>query len=223
MAMRYIIQQFKTFQPIGCAGEEMSPLLPSDPILSTANRLFDENQLYVIESDDKPPPNSVYYGFNKNGNYDVQVVRRFDVNSRVEDVKVVNSRGLRYKRMHYMILGKVIIGTLLTKRSARRIYFLLEPVDPSDFDGTRESFSRARINTVRGLARRQEQPTRDSQPDQAQQARGCPVPDCEGVKGDQEHGFCGPHSRKRWPHIQPPCRGQCTEGELREWTTAHAL
>ncbi|KAF4709570.1 hypothetical protein FOZ63_002582, partial [Perkinsus olseni] len=71
---------------------------------------------------------------------------RFDATSQVKHVKV-NIKKLN--ELNYTMVGEAVMG-LFGRNGWSEVSLILEPIDPKKFDGSRESFSRARINTIEG-------------------------------------------------------------------------
>ncbi|KAF4727743.1 hypothetical protein FOZ62_027419 [Perkinsus olseni] len=120
--------------------------LPSShPARSTAERLWRENKLFVADIGEEPAPNGVYYGFD---GYGVEVTLRFDENSKVKSVEgqLID----RFNTMYYTMMGKAIHSFFHGDEKYNKETVLLEPVDPKKFNGRRESFPYARINTIKG-------------------------------------------------------------------------
>ncbi|KAF4756638.1 hypothetical protein FOZ62_005247 [Perkinsus olseni] len=129
------------FPPNSGSGFAWSPILQTiDQKLVTD--LIKRDRMFVTQNADKPAPNGIYYGFNEEG---LQAIVQFDKTSQVKQVSVNwKSCGL----FHYTMLGKAVVGFFSDPKSTFGL--ILEPVDREKFDGSRESFSRARINTIEG-------------------------------------------------------------------------
>ncbi|KAF4696324.1 hypothetical protein FOZ60_001449 [Perkinsus olseni] len=116
------------------SGYERETWLPADhPRVCDVRRLLKTKRVFVTENAAKPEPSGMYYGFNEAG---FRAKIEFDATSQVKHVKV-NIKGIRRVELHH--------GT-----DGAGISLILEPIDPKTFDGSRESFSRARINTIEG-------------------------------------------------------------------------
>ncbi|KAF4708172.1 hypothetical protein FOZ62_006159, partial [Perkinsus olseni] len=94
----------------------------------------------------KPVPNGVYHGFIKHG---LRATIEFDDNSQVKNVEVRGPQAKRYNELNYTMLGKALMGAF-GRAQEFSVYLILEPVDPTKFDGSRQTFSRARMNTIEG-------------------------------------------------------------------------
>ncbi|KAF4704428.1 hypothetical protein FOZ63_001942 [Perkinsus olseni] len=137
---------FEAFIPLR-RGWQGQPLLRGDPVLSTAESLWTDNQLLLADAEE-PAPNGVYYGFNEDG---VEATLRFDRTSQLTGVKLDPSNQGRYNEFIYAMVGKAIRGSFYKNRNSYdAAHLLLEPVDRKKFDGSRESFSSARLDTVKG-------------------------------------------------------------------------
>ncbi|KAF4668008.1 hypothetical protein FOZ61_007307 [Perkinsus olseni] len=117
-----------------------------EPIVSAANRLCLENDL-LLAGEEEPAPNGVYYGFNEDG---LRAMVKFDRMSRVSHIKVDGPLRLAYNEFLYTTVGKAIHASFGVQESSDSTVLILEPVDPHHFNGTRDSFTQARINTVAG-------------------------------------------------------------------------
>ncbi|KAF4668010.1 hypothetical protein FOZ61_007309 [Perkinsus olseni] len=138
---------FKTLTPVATGKQRTSPLQPDHSVVLTANRLCKENQLLLTENEEKPVPNGVYYGFTEGG---LEATLRFNGESRLEHVEVGGPQKGRYNDLIYNMLGKAINGVFGRQGESKVVDFILEPVDPTEFDGSKESFPRARMNTMEG-------------------------------------------------------------------------
>ncbi|KAF4742310.1 hypothetical protein FOZ63_010106 [Perkinsus olseni] len=117
-----------------------------EPIVSTVNRLFLGNDL-LLTGEEEPAPNGVYYGFDEGG---LGATVKFDEKSRVIHIKVDGPQRVAYNEFLYTMVGEAIHASLGVQESSDSTVLVLEPVDPNYFNGTRDSFTRARINTVAG-------------------------------------------------------------------------
>ncbi|KAF4696319.1 hypothetical protein FOZ60_001444 [Perkinsus olseni] len=114
------------------------------PILQS---LWTGNQLLLADAEE-PAPNGVYYGFNEDG---VEATVEFDGASQLTGVKLDASNRGRYNEFIYAMVGKAIQGSFYKDRNpSGGAHLLLEPVDREKFNGSRESFLNARINTIEG-------------------------------------------------------------------------
>ncbi|KAF4703229.1 hypothetical protein FOZ62_011429, partial [Perkinsus olseni] len=111
---------------------------------STAKRLWKENQLLLTENEG-PAPNGVYYGFNAAG---TEVTMKFNENAQVEHVQGLEHTG--FNKLYYTMIGKAMRCVLDEYGGYYRARVFLEPVDPKKFNGSKESFPYARLNTVVG-------------------------------------------------------------------------
>ncbi|KAF4733465.1 hypothetical protein FOZ63_025285 [Perkinsus olseni] len=120
-------------------------LPPSHPARSTAERLWRENKLVIADIGEEPAPNGVYYGFDGDG---LEVILRFDENSQLRNVEgqLID----RFNTVYYTMIGKAIHSFFRGDEEYHKATVLLEPVDPKKFNGRRESFSYARIDTIKG-------------------------------------------------------------------------
>ncbi|KAF4696321.1 hypothetical protein FOZ60_001446 [Perkinsus olseni] len=112
--------------------------------LKNVKDLISKDRMYVTENADKPAPNAMYFGFNEEG---LQATVQFDETSQVRKVRV-NAESC--ETFEYTMLGKAIVGFFYSSKPKAQFGVILEPVDPEKFDGSKESFSRARINTIVG-------------------------------------------------------------------------
>ncbi|KAF4758054.1 hypothetical protein FOZ63_034172, partial [Perkinsus olseni] len=112
--------------------------------LKNVKDLISKDRMYVTENVDKPAPNAMYFGFNEKG---LQATVQFDETSQVRKVRV-NAESC--ETFEYTMLGKAIFGFFYSSKPKAQFGMILEPVDPEKFDGSKESFSRARINTIVG-------------------------------------------------------------------------
>ncbi|KAF4679529.1 hypothetical protein FOZ63_025988 [Perkinsus olseni] len=138
---------FETLTPVANGKQGTRPLQPDHPVVSTANRLCTENQLLLTENEEKPVPNGVYYGFTEGG---LEATLRFNGESRLEHVEVGGPQKRRYNELIYNMFGKAINCVFGREGESKVLDLILEPVDPTKFDGSKESFSRARMNTLGG-------------------------------------------------------------------------
>ncbi|KAF4723661.1 hypothetical protein FOZ62_001925 [Perkinsus olseni] len=106
-----------------------------------------ENELFLTD-EEGPAPNGVYYGFTGDG---TRATVEFNKTAQVKHVKVDGPDKRRYNEFLFAMVGKAIHGAFRKDwdRSGMA-HVLLEPVDREKFNGSRESFSHAQINTVEG-------------------------------------------------------------------------
>lgn len=138
---------FKTFYAIA-PDEERAKRLPSKhSVVSTANRLCLDNELLLSRAVEYPTPNGIYYGFNDKG---LEATMKFDGESLIKNVEIGGPQRWRYDGLIFNMIGKAISCELLTNGQSTMTFLILEPVDPTKFDGTKSSFPRARLNTMVG-------------------------------------------------------------------------
>ncbi|KAF4661933.1 hypothetical protein FOZ61_002854 [Perkinsus olseni] len=138
---------FKSFKPFVPVRRMLygTKSLPSDhPSVSTAKRLWKESQLFLTENEGSAP-NGVYYGFNAAG---TEVTIRFNENAQVEHVQGLEHTG--FNELYYTMIGKAMRCVFYKYGGYYQARLFLEPVDPKKFNGSKESFPYARLNTVVG-------------------------------------------------------------------------
>ncbi|KAF4648653.1 hypothetical protein FOL47_002951 [Perkinsus chesapeaki] len=121
----------------------------ADQTVVTLNELYNAGELhYVGESNNRPASNTLYYGFTNDG-FDIQIST--DEKGLITSVKKNDLSGVKYLWLAYTMAGKAMMVTLSNLNVQKR-YIVLEPVDKDKFDGTRESFPAARLDTLEGRA-----------------------------------------------------------------------
>ncbi|EER07685.1 hypothetical protein Pmar_PMAR024093 [Perkinsus marinus ATCC 50983] len=138
---------FETFTPLSGVDKGLQPLFPAHPIVITANRLCTENELLLSEAEEEPAPNGVYYGFIGD---ELEATIKFDEESQIQHVEVDARQGWRHNVLTFKMIGKAINCVFTKEGSSEEVGLIVEPVDPNTFNGTRESFALARLNTIVG-------------------------------------------------------------------------
>ncbi|KAF4728657.1 hypothetical protein FOZ63_007001, partial [Perkinsus olseni] len=95
--------RFVDFIPLR-RGWQGQPLLRGNPVLSTAESLWTDNQLLLAYAEE-PASNGVYYGFNEDG---VEATVEFDGASQLTGVKLDAPNRGRYNEFIYAMVGKAI-------------------------------------------------------------------------------------------------------------------
>ncbi|EER12086.1 hypothetical protein Pmar_PMAR019192 [Perkinsus marinus ATCC 50983] len=138
---------FKTFLPLVSEEKRTKPLPFKHPVVSTANQICTENGLLLSTAFEEPVPNGVYYGFIENG---MEATIKFDGKSRVQHVGINGTDRGRYNKVTFNMIGKAIHCMFGSRERSATAELILEPIDVTKFDGSRRSFSSARLNTVIG-------------------------------------------------------------------------
>ncbi|EER08053.1 hypothetical protein Pmar_PMAR015109 [Perkinsus marinus ATCC 50983] len=95
---------------------------------------------------EEPAPNGVYYGFSEDG---FEATIKFDGRSRIKEVRVNDPQG-EVTKLIFTMIGKAIKSYFGIPGETRFVNLIVEPVDRTKFDGTKESFHGARLNTMVG-------------------------------------------------------------------------
>ncbi|EER12087.1 hypothetical protein Pmar_PMAR019193 [Perkinsus marinus ATCC 50983] len=138
---------FETFTHAERGKQRAKILSLEHPVVTTANQLCAGGELVLSMAEEEPAPNGVYYGFTEDG---LEVTIKFDGRSRIKEVRMNGPKRERYTELIFSMIGKAISCVFGIQGEDGVTDLIVEPVDPTKFNGTKESFQSARLNTMVG-------------------------------------------------------------------------